>query len=421
MFSNKLIQYLIITLLIFSPLAYASVYDWAVIVIHMTSLVAATLFLFQKIFEWDWKWEKSSLEGPIAFMTGIVILSLIFSRQRQTSVQAVMIYVNFLILFYLFIQTVRARSDFRQMVYLIIGLAVFISIVGWVKYFGENTLSWWRYPDESSQRLSSVFRNSDHLAGYLELTVFLSFGMLMTGLDGWMRWGMIMIAIFLGLTLSLTLSRGGWAGGISGMIFMMSVLVGGRYKSKKLAIGLIVCLLLLFMILIPNIHFVKRLLTLKQKDEMSSFAYRLITWKDTLRMIRDFPVTGVGPGNFKTMFTQYQSPGFDRRFYRTHNEYLQFTSEMGLLFIPMILWLLFVFYRRGFQKLKNPSRLVRGITLGAMSGITAFLVHGLGEFLFRTPANALLFTILSAMVAAPTPVIKGSLTAETYFHRLQPE
>ena len=61
-------------------------------------------------------------------------------------------------------------------------------------------------------------------------------------------------------------------------------------------------------------------------------------------------------------------------------------------------------YRKGFRKLKNPSRLVRGITLGAMSGITAILVHSISDFNLHIPANALLFAILAALVVAPLPV-----------------
>ena len=60
-------------------------------------------------------------------------------------------------------------------------------------------------------------------------------------------------------------------------------------------------------------------------------------------------------------------------------------------------------YRKGFKKLKNPSRLVRGITLGAMSGISAILFHSVADFNLHIPANALLFAILAALVVAPLP------------------
>jgi hypothetical protein len=66
--------------------------------------------------------------------------------------------------------------------------------------------------------------------------------------------------------------------------------------------------------------------------------------------------------------------------------------------------MIIAFYRRGFKKLKNPSRLVRGTTLGAMSGVFAILVHSIVDFNLHIPANAVLFTILGALVVAPLPV-----------------
>jgi hypothetical protein len=65
----------------------------------------------------------------------------------------------------------------------------------------------------------------------------------------------------------------------------------------------------------------------------------------------------------------------------------------------------FVFlYRKGFKKLKNPRRLVRGSTIGAMAGITAILVHSISDFNLYIPANAILFTILGAVVISPLPL-----------------
>jgi O-antigen ligase len=86
-----------------------------------------------------------------------------------------------------------------------------------------------------------------------------------------------------------------------------------------------------------------------------------------------------------------------------HNDYLHFTSEVGLPLIAVMVWMIIALYRKGFIKLKNPSRLVRGITLGALSGITAILVHSISDFNLHIPANALLFTVLGALVVAPLP------------------
>jgi len=76
---------------------------------------------------------------------------------------------------------------------------------------------------------------------------------------------------------------------------------------------------------------------------------------------------------------------------------------VGLPLIAIVVWMIIALYRKGFRKLKNPSRLVRGITVGAMSGITAILVHSISDFNLHIPANAMLFTVLAALVVAPLP------------------
>ncbi len=86
-----------------------------------------------------------------------------------------------------------------------------------------------------------------------------------------------------------------------------------------------------------------------------------------------------------------------------HNDYLQFTSESGILIIPVIIWMIIIFYNKGLKRMKHRSRLVRGINMGAMSGMTAMLFHSICDFNLHIPANALLFTVLAALAAAQVP------------------
>ena len=148
---------------------------------------------------------------------------------------------------------------------------------------------------------------------------------------------------------------------------------------------------------------VERVRTMMEKAEDASFSSRLVAWGGVVNMIGDHPLLGAGPGTFAFINTQYQPPGLLPRFKEAHNDYLHFVSEAGLLLIPVIIWMIIVLYRKGFKKLKNPSRLVRGITLGALAGITAILVHSIADFNLHIPANAILFTILGAIIVSPIP------------------
>jgi O-antigen ligase len=131
---------------------------------------------------------------------------------------------------------------------------------------------------------------------------------------------------------------------------------------------------------------------------------RLVGWRGVNKMISDHPLIGTGPGTFATVYTQYQPPGLANRRFYAHNDYLHFISEVGLALPVVMVWLVIALYRKGFKKLKNPSRLVRGSTIGAMAGITAILVHSISDFNLYIPSNAILFTVLAALVAGPVPL-----------------
>jgi hypothetical protein len=60
------------------------------------------------------------------------------------------------------------------------------------------------------------------------------------------------------------------------------------------------------------------------------------------------------------------------------------------------------------------------MTLGGMGGITAILIHSIVDFNLHIPANAILFSVLAALVMAPPPRLKRCLvpSIHTNIHRL---
>ena len=399
-------RYALYALLIFTPLARASVQGWAISVIHLVTLIALTTFLLEKIWSGNWKWIKTPLDLPILILFILSILSTIFSLHPQTSIWSTILLLNYLTIFYLAIHTIRSRSQFKQLMYLIIGIATFLSVFGLFKYFGANPFPWWNYTDipQNVHRLSATFGNPDHLAGYMEMAIPLLLGLFLTGFRSGKRFLMIYLCCLLLTALLLTLSRGGWVGSLLGLSFMAVALLTSRhFQRKKLLVALVGGFFAVALIVLASTPVVERIRTIEQKHEASSFRSRVKVWGEVVEMIGDYPLFGIGPGTFATAFTQYQPPGLSKHYTMAHNDYLHFTSEVGLPLIAIIVWMIIALYRKGFTKLNNPSRLVRGITLGALSGITAILVHSISDFNLHIPANALLFAVLAALVVAPLP------------------
>jgi len=138
-----------------------------------------------------------------------------------------------------------------------------------------------------------------------------------------------------------------------------------------------------------------------QQDTEVSLYGRLLAWQGTIEMIKANPLNGVGPGNYSKAFRGFQPPGLTTPYIFAHSDYLQFISEIGILLIPVIAWLIYSLFAHGFSKIKQAGQQMSGITLGAMGGIIAILVYSVSDFNLHIPANALLFTVLAAIVAAP--------------------
>lgn len=151
-------------------------------------------------------------------------------------------------------------------------------------------------------------------------------------------------------------------------------------------------------ILLASTPVVQRLNTLIKNDAAENLVGRLRMWKGTRRMIADHVLTGTGPGTFTEAYPAYQEPGVAMLAVYAHNDYLQFIADNGVFIIPVMAWLLFLFFRTGFAKMNNRSRQIRGITLGAMGAVVAILIHSFSDFNLHIPANAVLFTVLTAIV-----------------------
>ncbi len=124
---------------------------------------------------------------------------------------------------------------------------------------------------------------------------------------------------------------------------------------------------------------------------------RVIIWRATLPIIRDFWLTGAGAGAYERAMMVYQPAPHQTYFNHAHNEYLQLASEGGLwLLIPGAIALAAAVYtiRKRLAADRTPIYWVR---VGAVSGMIAAATQSVWETGLRRPANTLLFAILAAV------------------------
>ncbi len=122
-------------------------------------------------------------------------------------------------------------------------------------------------------------------------------------------------------------------------------------------------------------------------------------WADTFAMARDFPLLGVGLGNFASAFELYRartSEHWEFGISHAHNDYLEWLSEVGVPATLVSLGLLISFGRRVAQTVRHdPQATPEAFTRwGLAAGALVMVLHSWTDFNLHVPANALVFTVL---------------------------
>jgi O-antigen ligase len=122
---------------------------------------------------------------------------------------------------------------------------------------------------------------------------------------------------------------------------------------------------------------------------------RVSIWKDSLRLIRDFPLLGTGLGTFGLAFRRYQTGMLERIVDHAHSDYLEFAAETGVLGLTVLfLPILYLFGKMIAAFLNDPRRYRRAVLLGCIGSTLAILIHSVVDFNLQIPANALVFAVI---------------------------
>jgi tetratricopeptide (TPR) repeat protein len=311
------------------------------------------------------------------------------------------------------------------MVVALLAVGVFVALIGLVEKATWNGRILWFYvprdwggPLAVNIRASGPFVNPDHFANFLATILPLAavgslFPITLTHRDRRtdLRLPCAVAAFLIGAGIVLSLSRGAWIASLAGVCIALALSFGyarerapaqlRRLSARAIPFalaGLVSFLVILLFLIGPSGRSAATSRIGATIAHGDSLGLKPDAWRDTLKMIRDFPVFGVGLGCWPELFPHYQhAPWSDFYFRQPENDYLQLAAETGLAGIALTLWFGAVVWRKGRAAAARLSvrRWPLFAALGA--GIVASLIHELFDFSLHTPANALLFTIVLAM------------------------
>jgi O-antigen ligase len=283
-------------------------------------------------------------------------------------------------------------------------------LTGWQKIFGY-TKQWY------TEDATGTYINHNHFAGFLELTAPLVFGLFFYFFQLWSQGrhdrfqprastdsersagaralACLFLLVLMAVGLIFSRSRGGILAALFSVIFI-ALLAQLKARRKVLILGV-------FLFLVSAVGYglwigLDPVLARFEMLETPSYIRmegRTALWKDELGLIRDHPLVGAGLGVFSSVFRRYQTAQVNFVVDHAHNDYLEFTSETGIIGVTLLfLPILYLFLKMILSFLDDPRRYRGAVTLGCIGATLALLIHSVTDFNLQIPANALTFAVI---------------------------
>jgi len=186
---------------------------------------------------------------------------------------------------------------------------------------------------------------------------------------------LVLLVMFI-ISIIFTGSRGAFVGMVGTLLFLL-------YKEKKLMIGLV----MLAILSIPAYYlvsdrYVERIESIGEYEADESVGVRFQLWRAAVDMVIDYPVFGVGTGNFANAYGgTYREKDSASLYWSPHNVFIQIITELGLvgftiyiLFIASIFWI-----NRESRKLLaklDQQKMLTCLTLGIDVIMVGYIIAG---------------------------------------------
>ncbi len=224
----------------------------------------------------------------------------------------------------------------------------------------------------------------------------------------WRRtWWMVPASLLAGVALSATAARHAWVGLAVGILVVGATSRRFVPASAGLLLGILLAAGATPAPVRQRVQSIVDLQDVTVRD-------RLAMWHSGLRMIRDHPLLGVGPGQVRAWYPSYRRPEAVRTSTgHLHSSPIQIAAERGLPALAIWLWVWIAFFREGariLRRLGGDRSEERTLICASLAGVAGFLVAGLFQHTFGDGDVVL---VVYALMALPFTV-RRRLAAEPF-------
>jgi len=323
----------------------------------------------------------------------------IVSVSSSTSIKPALLFICMMLGYFLTANLINTPDLLKRVTVSLVSSAVIVSLYGLFQNFFGTVSSAWQDTDMFSSiagRVVSTFDNPNVLAEYLIKILPFAAALLFTSDNAKERFSNLLAAVFMGLCLIFTWSRGGWLG------FMIGIFIFLIFMTRKTLILVFFGLLSLpFLPYVLPQNIVLRLTSIGNMSDGST-SYRVHIWDAVVKMLGDCfsGGIGIGEGAFAEVYPLYSFAGIEAAPH-SHNLFFQITVEIGIigLIVFIIAMLLLIKNSISFAAKTFDAR-EKLLTYAGMCGILSILAQGMTDYVWYNYRIFLMFWLIVGLTTA---------------------
>lgn len=364
------------------------------------------LLVLMCLFKWtadrnDYRLKISPIDMPLIIFIGIMIFCLIFnSHDFPVSVEGFRAIVQYMLWYFVVIQLIKGEDSAKAITAFFVVTVAALAVYGVYQYaVGVEMPAGWTDHNESSlrTRVFAIFTSPNVFGSLLMLAAPMSISMMLISRSRPAKAAFGAMTLFIAASLAFTFSRGAWIG------FIVAIGVYVLVKDKRLIIPCIIGAVLVA-VLVPSISGRIGYMLSPEYIESSLRGGRLVRWITGLKIFADYPVLGIGLGEFGGAVAMNNNikvivdNQVTEAFYMD-NYMLKTAVESGLVGLSAFLALMYSVFINGLRTVRTAATdTSKELATGILAGLCGVIVHNCVENIFEVPMMTSLFWTFTAVL-----------------------
>ncbi|BAL81650.1 O-antigen ligase family protein [Caldisericum exile] len=389
---NLLVFILAFVPIFFSGIFQGGYFEWETYLTFLLSLPSILLFSYLKFVKGaPFKGiQKVNLVIFLFLLVSFILLFFtIYFYATLTEFYKVLLYV---FMFYIAINTVISEKIYKVSLNLILLLSFILALLGFLAYIGYkfnvNSPIFNYVRDRgfaNSGIIASTLQYSNTFGAFLVLPMFIALGFFIYEKRIFIKVLYILLFVFLLVVFILTQSRGAILTFLIALLLFILLLKGKERLYSFFSIAGFVVILGIVAFLKKDVIFpyIGTLIGkfkiffnfLSKGNYDQSLGGRIYMIRDSLKILKDYPIFGTGFGTYQFVYAKYRSIYFFSKF--PHSLLFQYIPESGVVGAAVLLFFVIILIYKGYEVIK---RNYSSLNVGLYAGAVGILLHAFIDF-----------------------------------------